>query len=338
MKKYGIVVIGCGHIGCQHLEDIYYRDNVTVIAAVDTCPETARSAARKYGALEYGTDYRPFLRDGRVDIVIIATYASSHLAILEDCLAAHKHVLCEKPIATNLEDGQAFCEAVKHSAQKVLVAHILRYNRSYRKIREIVQSGEIGGLRVIRMVQNHHAMDWNRYRRLLEDCPPIVDCGVHYFDVMQWVTGARIVEVGGFGGRIERDTGCPNYGLVTVRLSDGCIGYYEAGWSKNLASQNLKEFIGEKGRVSLELKEHRAEHCEEGDRLSVYYSETGEYRTINLPAKYKDMYGQLSALIRMIERDEPADPTIEEVYSAFSVAMTADRAIREGRAVRLEPR
>lgn len=335
MKKYGIVVIGCGHIGCQHLADIYYRENVTIVAVIDTCLEAAKSAARKYGALTYDSDYRPYLKDERVDIVIIATYASSHLAILKDCLAAHKHVLCEKPIASNLQDGRDFYEAVKNTGCKVLVAHILRYNRSYIKIRELIQSGAIGRLRMIRMVQNHHAMNWNRYKRLMEDCPPIVDCGVHYFDIMQWFTGARIVEIGGFGTWIERDTECPNYGLVTAKLSDGCIGYYEAGWSKNLASQNLKEFIGDEGRISLELKERRAENCEEGDLLSIYRSGTGEYQVINLDTKYKDMYGQLSALIRMIEQDEPANPTIEEVYSAFQVAMTADRAIREDRVIRV---
>lgn len=335
MKKYGIVVIGCGHIGCQHLADIYYRDNISIVAVIDTCLEAAESAARKYAALDYGTDYRPYLKDERVDIVLIATYASSHLAILKDCLAAHKHVLCEKPIAANRKDGQAFYEAVKNSDCKVLIAHILRYNRSYIKIRELIQSGVIGKLRMIRMVQNHHALNWNRYKRLMEDCPPVVDCGVHYFDIMQWFTGARIVEVGGFGTWIEPDTECPNYGLVTAKLSDGCIGYYEAGWSKNLASQNLKEFIGEKGRISLELKECRAENCEEGDRITIYRSENGEYQTINLDSKYKNMYGQLSALIRMIEQNEPAHPTIEEAYSAFSVAMTADEAIREDRVIRI---
>ena len=128
MKQYGILLIGCGHIGSQHLADIYYRENIQIIAVVDTCINTAQSAAKKYGALEYGTDYHPYLSDDRVDIVIVATYASSHLQILQECLAAHKHVLCEKPIATTLEDGKVFYETVKASDSKVLIAHILRHN------------------------------------------------------------------------------------------------------------------------------------------------------------------------------------------------------------------
>jgi len=328
MRKYGILVIGCGHIGSQHLADIYYRENIKIIAVTDCNIEIAKEASRKYGALYYGTDYHNFLTDEQVDIVIIATYASSHLQILRECLSANKHVLCEKPIAISNEDGKAFYEAVKASDQKVLIAHILRHNKSYIKIRELIQAGKIGNLRVMRMVQNHHAMDWKRYKRLLEDCSPIVDCGVHYIDVMQWFTGAKIIEVGGFCTSIETDTVYPNYGLITVKLDNGAIGYYEAGWSKSMASQNLKEFIGDKGRISLELKEHRSTNSEEGDLISIYHSDTGEYQTINLQSEYKDMYGQISALIDMIEKNTPANPTIEEVYSAFVVAMTADKAIQ----------
>lgn len=331
MKQYGVMVIGCGHIGNQHLEEIYFRENIQIIVTVDTCIDRAKLAAQKYRALHYCTDYRLYLADDRIDIVIIATYASSHLSILKDCLTANKHVLCEKPIATTLKDGKEFYDVVKASHCKVLIAHILRHNQSYIKIKELINSGIIGNLQVIRMVQNHHALDWDRYQKLMNDCPPIVDCGVHYIDIMQWFSDAKIVKTGGFGTWIEPNTIHPNYGLITIKLSNGCIGYYEAGWSKSMASQNLKEFIGDKGRLSLDLKEHRANNCEEGDLISIYRSETGEYRTLNIQSKYKDMYGQLCVLIDMIEQNTPANPNIDEVYSAFCVTMTAYKAIRENR-------
>ena len=107
-RVYGVMLIGCGHIGEEHLADIYYRDNVRIEAVVDQQPERAALFARKYGARHSGTDYRPFLDSKAVDIVIIATYANTHLPILEDCLAAGKHVLCEKPIADS-QIGRASC-------------------------------------------------------------------------------------------------------------------------------------------------------------------------------------------------------------------------------------
>ena len=75
-KRYGVVLIGCGHIGQEHIEDIYFRDNIRVVATVDTREEQARLFARRYGADHYGTDYRPFLRLPETDIVIIATFVT----------------------------------------------------------------------------------------------------------------------------------------------------------------------------------------------------------------------------------------------------------------------
>ena len=124
MKTYGVLVIGCGHIGMQHLLDIYYREDIRIEAVVDKNPVAAEAAARRCGALSWGTDYLPYLKSEKIDIVIIATYANTHLAILQDCLAHHKHVLCEKPIGENLEQGQELVKTVKAAKEKVLIGHI----------------------------------------------------------------------------------------------------------------------------------------------------------------------------------------------------------------------
>ena len=148
-RVYGVMLIGCGHIGEEHIADIYYRDNIRIEAVVDQQPERAALFARKYGARHCGTDYRPFLESAAVDIVIIATYADTHLPILQDCLAAGKHVLCEKPIADTPENGRRFYELAKSAHSKVLVAHILRHNRSYQKLAELIASGVIGEVQAI---------------------------------------------------------------------------------------------------------------------------------------------------------------------------------------------
>lgn len=329
-KTYGVMLIGCGHIGEEHIADIYFRDNIRIEAVVDQNIARARLFAAKYRARQAAADYRPLLADPAIDIVIIATYADTHLDILQDCLQAGKHVLCEKPLTPDLASGLAFYRMVKQASSKVLIAHILRHNRSYQKIAELIKAGTIGRLRLMRMVQNHHAKDWPRYQRLMADCPPIVDCGVHYIDVMQWVTGAQVSVVSGMGCRIDPDAVRDNYGMIQLQLDNGCVGYYEAGWSRSLAAQNLKEFVGETGRISLTLQDNRADNREEGDLLTIYHQATGEYQTLNLASKYKDMYAQLSCLIEMIEQDEPGNPTIDEAFSAFYVAIEAEQAILAG--------
>ena len=337
MKSYGVLVIGCGHIGMQHLLDIYYRDDIRIEAVVDKNPDTAKAAAHRCGAANWGTEYLPFLKSDRVDIVIIATYTSTHLPILRDCLAHNKHVLCEKPIGETLEQGLEFVRTVKAAKEKVLIGHILRHNASYNKMRELIQSGAIGDLRLTRMAQNHHTLlDWDRHRRLLEDCSPAVDCGVHYFDIIQWFTGSKIVEASGFGARTQDDVARANFNMITFRLENGCSGYYEVAWGQSIRTNNLKEFIGTKGRISLDMVISRSEDGEEGDKITVYHSDTGVYETVNVHTIYKNMYGQLKYLIHMIENDAPGNPTIDEVWRAFRVAQAAQESIETGKPVRIE--
>jgi predicted dehydrogenase len=336
-KIYKIIVIGCGHMGEEHLRDIYFRDNIKIAAVIDRNAKQAQLAARKYGADAWGTDYKPWLDPSKTDIAIIATYTSTHLSILKECLKNGIHVLCEKPIALNMAQATEFYKAVKSSEPKVLVGHILRHNATYQKAAQMIQSGQIGFPIVMRMVQNHHTMDWDRYKKLLADCSPIVDCGVHYFDVMQWFTGERIVKVSGIKSTIDTDTpeNSYNYGLVTARLSGGSVGYYEAGWSNNLSSCNLKEFIGPKGRISIILSGNRDKNREEGDLIELFTYPGNEYKQISIKSEYKPTYIQLLNLIGMIEGTEEGRPTIDEVYSAFKAAYAADTALRSDKEVTL---
>lgn len=251
------------------MADIHYRDDVKIIAVVDTDLTKASLMAKKYGVLEYGADYRPYIGRKETDIVIIATYVDTHLSIMRDCVAAGCHVLCEKPAAASLKDGEIFFREAKEARTQVLIGHELRYNQSYQRIEEMIRTGVVGKLRLIRIVQNHHAVNWSRYQRLMQDCPPILDCGVHYMDVMRWMSKEEIEAVTGAGCYIDADAPCPNYGTVQVRLSGGCMGCYESVWSRSLKACNRKEFIGEEGYIRLTLKADRLMDREEGDLIEV---------------------------------------------------------------------
>lgn len=324
MRIYGVVLVGCGYIGEEHLADIYYRDEVRLIAVVDTDIEKAKMMAKKYNSIEYSSDYTSYLKRSDVDIVIVATYVDSHLSIMKDCVQAGKHVLCEKPVAVNRKDGEEFFRIAENASSKVLVGHILRYNQSYRKIKELIDAGTIGTLRFIHFVQNHHALNWKRYRRLLEDCSPVVDCGVHYLDVMQWMSGQRIVQVKGSSFLLDSDAPRDNFSIVSVKLSGECCGCYESGWSRNLHYYNRKEFMGDKGYIRLTLQADRVYDKEEGDLIEIYYSETGEHQIMNLKTKYKDMYAQFREMLNMIEGHPESGFTLNDAKEAFFAAVEAD--------------
>lgn len=337
MKQYGVVLIGCGHIGKEHISDIYYRDNIRIKAVVDRDIHRAEEFQKRYCAEIADTEYLPYLDREDVDIVIIATPASCHVKMLEDALQRGKHVLCEKPLAPTAEDGQRFYDLCKQSKSYVSVGYILRYNDTFRKVKELIDSGAIGKLKLARMVQNHHIMEMERYHALLRECSPLLDCGVHYFDLLQWISGGSIQAVSGFGTKIEPDFAdvAMDYGVANLFLDNGVVGYYEAGWSRSIPSSNVKEFIGEKGSISVTLQPFRGNHTEEGDLIEIYHNDDGRYETINVPCEYKPMYRQLCALIDRIEGRESHAPTIEEAYRAFCVGIAADCAAKTGKQVQI---
>ncbi len=337
-KSYGVILIGCGHIGEQHIQEIYDKHEATIIAVIDTNEPVAREFARRFEAEHYGTDYRPFLTDPRVEIVIIATYTDTHFAILKDCIAHGKHVICEKPIATNLEDAREFVRLVKSSDSKVSVSHVLRYNRSYRKIKELIDAGEIGELRMVRMNQSHRAGEpghpWDRFIRLMQDCPPLIDCGVHYADVIQWFANSPIVAVSGISAKLDEDSPIDNYQVMNMELANGCRGYYEVGWSNNISSNNDKDFIGTKGHITLTMAMNRTDGITDKDRICIYYGDENKPDVIlDYDSVYKDMYGQYLNLIDMIENDAKGVVPIDAVYSSFRTVTLAHQAITEHRRI-----
>lgn len=332
MKCYNVVLVGCGHMGEEHLKHIYDKEYIQVSCVCDQNEERAKVFAKRFGAADISTDAEECISRPETDIVIIATYPSTHLELLKLCIQYKKHVICEKPIATTLEEGQEFVRLVKENPDvKVLVGYILRHNATYRRVAKMIQDGAIGKPIIMRMTQNHHTMNWDRYRRLIEETSPIIDCGSHYLDVMQWFTGEQITDISGVGMRTEDDLPkdkC-NYEMITVRLSDGSVGFYEAGWTKTISSNNMKEFTGPKGSIRLIFAKDRVEHQEMGDLIEYYSLEDNTYHMIDVQAERKPTDVQMRCLIRMIEEGMIDRPTIDEVYTSFEATMKAERIIQE---------
>lgn len=331
---YNIAVIGCGAMGLTHLADIFTKDCVNVYGVCDTNTEKARIAAQRFNIKHYHTDYRTFTECPLVDIVIIATYPSSHLEILKNCIANKKHVICEKPITSDLKTGEEFVRLVKANPScKVLVGHILRHNKTYQYVAGLIQNDTIGKPIVMRMVQNHRSTNWNKELTLIEETSPLIDCGVHYLDVMQWFTGEKIVNVQGTGATTERDVPLDkyNYSIMTVVLSGGSTGFYEVGWGRSFEDNNSKEFIGPKGRIKIIYQKDRSTHSENGNLVEIYRTNDGMKEMVDIPFRQKPTGEQLSHLIHMIEEDVPANPTIDEVFASFKIACDAHSNIQHRR-------
>ncbi|MBE7031200.1 MAG: Gfo/Idh/MocA family oxidoreductase [Ruminococcaceae bacterium] len=329
---YNLALIGCGYMGHSHLEEIYLKENICIKGVCDLDPQAAEFTAKQFNAQTFSTNADDYITDPEIDIIIIATYPSSHYPLLIKCLEHGKHVICEKPITADYEEGVAFVRACnEHPECKVLVGHILRHNNTYKLVADMIARGDIGKPIVMRMVQNHQSFSWKKDLALITETSPIIDCGVHYIDVMRWFTGAEVVSVDGVGIRTEPTVpqGKYNHGIITVTMSDGSAGFYEAGWSPTVGTNNTKEFIGPLGRIKIIYQKDRITHKESGNLVELHKTEDHSVLSIDVPYNEKPTGYQLDYLIQMIEQDKPANPTMEDVLTSFRVVCEADRKIRE---------
>ena len=107
--------------------------------------------------------------------------------------------------------------------------------------------------------QQSHGYMWDVHRNLMKSLSPIVDCGVHYIDVMCQMTRSKPVRVSAIGARMTEDipAGNYNYGQLQIHFEDGSVGWYEAGWGPMISQTAyfVKDVFGPKGSVSIVAKE-----------------------------------------------------------------------------------
>ena len=339
MKKYGVVLIGCGATSKRYLEAIKSLGH-KLVAVVDIVPERAKKRKEEFGVEEWGTDYRIFLKREDIKIIVITTWPSTHAKIAIDSMKAGKDVLCEKPITKTLEEARKVIEIVKETKRKMVIGYILRYNESYQKIAKMIKESRIGFPIIMRMAGAEHIIaqiHWERHQALLRDTSPLIDCGSHYVDVMRWFSGEEVISVSGIGARVEEETPKDKYdwGKILTKLSKGSVGSYEVGWGHNFRNYSEKEFIGPRGRIRLIYAHDRFEHHEEGD-LIEYYSYPGQYEIINIKGEYKPTGKQFQYLIDHIERNEDCLPILENAYKSLQIVLAGDEAIRKDKTIYLE--
>ena len=150
----------------------------------------------------------------------------------------------------------------------LLVGYILRVHPSWTRFVEIGRT--LGKPLVMRMNLNQQSSGsfWNVHKNLMRSTSPIVDCGVHYVDVMCQVTRARPVAVHAVGARLtdEIAPAMYNYGHLHIAFDDGSVGWYESGWGPMMSETAffVKDMIGPKGCVSIVAKEQAGARSEVG--------------------------------------------------------------------------
>ncbi|MFZ5710602.1 MAG: Gfo/Idh/MocA family protein [Pseudomonadota bacterium] len=334
-----VLVAGLGNMGMSHALGQAKLGSDLVL--VNRSPVELPEALRKFPlfrSFEDGLATRP-------DLAVIATYSDSHAGYACAAMEAGAHVFVEKPLATTVADARRVVETAKRLKRKLVVGYILRHHPSWMRL--IAEARALGGPYVFRLNLNQQSAgaQWATHRQLMETTPPIVDCGVHYVDVMCQITDAKPVRVHGMGLRLsdEIPETMYNYGQFQVIFADGSVGWYEAGWGPMMSETAyfVKDIISPRGAVSIVSKDGPGSASVEGHtRVGVIrvHPAGGPDRIIDFPGEpgHQELCDAEQAFVlRAIARDLDLTRHMEDAVASLAVCLAADESVRSGRIVEL---
>ncbi|MBV9748285.1 MAG: Gfo/Idh/MocA family oxidoreductase, partial [Acetobacteraceae bacterium] len=250
-----VLVVGLGHMGLTHARAYERLDGFELAGLCARSVATHPNLPERWHGLPRFADYGEALASVRPDVVSINTWPDTHADFAVRAFAAGAHVFVEKPLAETVADAERAVAAARAARRKMIVGYSARQSPTWIKLVEIARG--LGKPLVMRMNLNQQSIGpaWTWHRNLLKALSPIVDCGVHYVDLMCLMTGAKPVRVHAIGVRLSDEIAPEmyNYGQLQVVFDDGSVGWYEAGWGPMLSETAffLKDVIGPKGCVSI---------------------------------------------------------------------------------------
>lgn len=252
-ERVRILVVGVGNMGLSHARAYLSNPGFELVGLMSRTIRSRTDLPPEFASIPRFEDFDEAIAETRPHAVSINTYPNTHADYALRAMDAGCHVFMEKPIATNEADARAVVAKAKEKNRKLVLGYILRVHPSWAKLVEIGRT--LGKPLVMRMNLNQQSSGpaWNWHKNLMESLTPIVDCGVHYVDVMCQLTGAKPVRVHGIGARLSSETKVQNYGHLHVTFDDGSVGWYEAGWGPMMSevAYFVKDVVGPKGAVSI---------------------------------------------------------------------------------------
>lgn len=352
-NRINVVVVGCGNMGTSHARAYHQLDGFRIVGLVSRTPESRNRLSEELGGYPTFSSLSEALASGKVDAVSINTYPDTHAALVREALEQDCHVFVEKPLALTVETSQELVALARKKGRKMVVGYILRVHPAWETFVKLARG--LGKPLVMRMNLNQQSSgpQWYTHKQLMHSMSPIVDCGVHYVDIMCLMTRSRPVSVSAIGARLSDEIAPEmyNYGQLQVRFEDGSVGWYEAGWGPMMSETAffVKDVIGPKGCVSIQ-------DSQKGDSDDIEgHTKTG---TLRLHHSALDADGQFTQADEIIStEDEPdhdglclleqqyflkaitenldVEDHLSDAIHSLQIVLAADASVRSGKTITL---
>jgi predicted dehydrogenase len=354
-----ILVVGVGNMGASHASAYHRMDGFEIVGLCARSIASTKLPDELAGYPRFD-NYEKALAELKPDAVSINTWPNTHADYAIKAMDAGAHVFMAKPIATNNADAEAVVAKAREKNRKLVLGYILRVHPSW--IRFIELGRTLGKPLVMRLNLNQQSSGeaWFWHKNLIDSLIPIVDCGVHYVDVMCQLTGARPVRVHGIGAKLWGEADRQNYGHLHVTFDDGSVGWYEAGWGPMMSETAffVKDIIGPRGSVSLVPQEEaRSEAAAlsgsadidkhtKTDAIRLHHAEVGPDKHFLKPDEVFSMEDEpghqelcdreQAFFLRAIREDLDLTESMDAAVNSLRIVLAAEQSIAEERAITLD--
>ena len=337
-----VLIAGLGNMGLSHALAHHHHPDAQIVGLVNRSGNVDHPELGHYRAY---SDFHSALTETNPDLVVVATYSDSHADYACAAMEAGAHVFVEKPLATTVADAKRVVEKATQTNRKLVIGYILRHHPSWMRL--ISEARNLGGPYVFRLNLNQQSSgaEWETHKALMQTTSPIVDCGVHYVDVMCQITDSDPVRVHGMGLRLSDEIAKDmyNYGQFQVVFEDGSVGWYEAGWGPMMSETAffVKDIVSPNGSVSItdgnkgassDIDGHTKVggilvHRPEGDSQIDMPDEPGHQELCDAEQAY---------MLRAIVEDIDLTRHMNDAVQSLAICLAADESIRTGQPISLK--
>lgn len=258
----GIGIIGCGKIAqVRHIPEYMSNPNVKIIGLYDLNYDRATVLAEQYGCKAY-QNLESLLADPKINAVSICVANSMHAQYTIQTLKAGKHVLCEKPMATTIEDCKMMVNVAKEKNLKLMIDQNQRFTKTHVEAKKLIKNGFIGKVITFRTTFGHGGPEtWSIdpgkatwfFDRKKSAMGSLADLGVHKTDLIQYLLDQKIIATTAKIATLDKKDsngnliGVDDNAICIYELDGGTIGTMIASWTYYGAEDNSTILYGEKG-------------------------------------------------------------------------------------------
>ena len=354
MNKIRVLVVGLGNMGLSHARAYQSISEFEIAGLCTRGIESRHDLKKEFPITALFSDYTTALTTLKPDAVSINTWPDTHATYAKMAFNAGCHVFIEKPLADSVAEARAIADMASKANLKLVIGYILRVHPSWIKFVEVGKT--LGKPLVMRMNLNQQSSgaQWQVHKHLMNSVSPIVDCGVHYVDVMCQVTGAKPVRVHAMGVRLtpEIKDSMYNYAQLQVAFDDGSVGWYEAGWGPMMSETAffIKDMIGPNGSVSIAMEESKTSSSNvdshtKTNALRIHHAklnEQGLFAAADNIIHMSDEPGHQELCKREQEifrdailHDSDLTAHVDDAINSLRIVLAADESVRTGQVIML---